>query len=178
MPVHSQCVAVGCWVTSVAWLAESIPVCQEHLRKVRDDLSQRRLIPHWSKRKPPPRPVVDESRPSLVYYAQIGDRIKIGTTVAPTRRWYRLAGQYGSVTILMAEPGGQALEFQRHAQFVHHRIQATETFTPAEPLIRHITTLVDKHPDWWESVVIPAYQATPPKGRPKLAKSYTLEALR
>lgn len=174
---YSRCAATACLTASVTWLAEAVPVCQEHLAAVQRDMIQRDMIRAPARRKPP-RPPVDETRPSLVYYVRMGDLIKIGTSVSPSRRWYRLACEQGPVTVLMAEPGGQAVELKRHAQFVHHRIRATEMFSPAVPLLAHIAALATARPDWWDSVVKPVHEASSPKGRPRLAMTYTLEVLR
>lgn len=177
MPPYSRCAATACLSTAVTWLAEVVPICQEHLGAVQRDMVQRDMIRPPVKRKPP-RPPVDDSRPSLVYYVRIGDAIKIGTSSAPAKRWYRLASEQGPVTVLMAEPGGQALELKRHAQFVDLRIRATETFRMGVPLAEHIHQLASQRPDWWSSVVVPVHEASSPKGRPRLAMSYTLEVLR
>lgn len=154
-------------------MAELVPICQQHLIALQDDLVQRSLIPRPRPlRVGPPRPKV--SRPSLVYYLRLeSGLIKIGSTTSPARRWYRLAHELGPLSVLAAESGGQELELQRHAQFVKLRAGATELFREDEQLARHIDQLCHSNPEWWENVVLPIHSQTSPKGRGKLALNYT-----
>lgn len=70
-----------------------------------------------------------------VYYARVGDRIKIGYSADVKRRM----GQYPPGTLLLAvEPGTKAMESTRHRQFFHLLDAAREWFRPDPELDTHI----------------------------------------
>lgn len=80
-----------------------------------------------------------EAREAVVYYVTFGDRIKIGTT---TNLRQRLADtQYDR--LLATEPGGYAVERQRHRQFGHLRVttRGREWFSASPDLLAFIATL-------------------------------------
>ena len=74
----------------------------------------------------------------LVYYAQIGDYIKIGYSTRLRQRLRTLRADH----LLAVEPGGLDLERERHAQFRAERIDLRrENFRPSPELLDHIETL-------------------------------------
>ncbi|MFD4457683.1 GIY-YIG nuclease family protein [Nocardia sp. NPDC058480] len=77
-----------------------------------------------------------EIKPSIVYYLQFGDRIKIGTTINLQRR----LGEIPHDRVLAIEPGGRALERQRHKEFAEERLTG-EWFEPSQRLLAHIKKL-------------------------------------
>lgn len=81
-------------------------------------------------------------QPEVVYYAQVGHRIKVGTTTNLVRR----IRSYPPGTRLLAyEPGGLALEAQRHAQFADDLEAGREWFRPSERLLDHISKIKAAH---------------------------------
>lgn len=85
--------------------------------------------------------------PSVVYYARIGDYIKIGYTTRLRNRLTTLRVD----ELLAVEPGGFDLEQARHRQFAAERIDLRrENFRPSESLTNHITATRDAHglPHW------------------------------
>ncbi|MCX4750918.1 hypothetical protein OG455_41290 [Kitasatospora sp. NBC_01287] len=79
---------------------------------------------------------------AIVYYIRRSEAIKIGTTASPVKRFRSLLPD----EIMAFEPGGYALEAERHTQFAHLRIAANqEYFTPASDLLSHISTVRDQH---------------------------------
>lgn len=73
-----------------------------------------------------------QARESVVYYVQLGDRIKIGTTTNLANRlrsFYALPDQ-----LLAIEPGGLVRERERHQQFAAQRFPRTELFAPSDEL--------------------------------------------
>lgn len=88
-----------------------------------------------------------DGEPSLVYYARIGDYIKIGFST-------RLRSRLNSLRVdeLMAvEPGGYDLEQMRHVEFDADRIDLRrENFRPSDHLLEHIAAIRTQHdlPHW------------------------------
>lgn len=80
----------------------------------------------------------------LVYFIQLGDRIKIGTTTS-------LAGRLQSMLtmaseepkVLLAVPGGYKEEKQVHALFAEERVRG-EWFEPSERLLKFIAERRDQ----------------------------------
>lgn len=70
-----------------------------------------------------------------VYYVQVGNRIKIGYTTSLANR---VRAYPPGSRLLAYEPGGLALEAQRHAQFGADLDAGREWFRPSEPLLAHI----------------------------------------
>lgn len=88
-------------------------------------------------------------RQGIVYYVRRGELIKIGTTRNPIKRFNALMPD----EILAFEPGGSALEAQRHGQFGDSRLTPrSEYFRPSESLKAHIEAVRAKYgppnPDW------------------------------
>lgn len=77
-------------------------------------------------------------RNGCVYYAGVGDLIKIGfTTQLRTRMWALRPD-----VLLAAEPGEPRLERRRHDQFEHLRVPGHgELFGIADELLRHVDQL-------------------------------------
>jgi hypothetical protein len=76
--------------------------------------------------------------PSVVYYARIGDHIKIGWTkqLHHRMRWYPPCSR-----LLAVEPGDEGTERIRHRQFAHLLAARTEWFAPGADLMKHIREL-------------------------------------
>lgn len=73
---------------------------------------------------------------AVVYYARLGNRVKIGyTTDLPTRM-----ATIQPEELLATEPGGPDVESRRHRQFATLRVVG-EWFRHEQPLIDHITAL-------------------------------------
>lgn len=73
-----------------------------------------------------------------VYYARVGDRIKIGYSTNVRRRM----GQYPPGSVLLAvEPGTKAMESTRHKQFFHLLDAAREWFRQDDELKAHIAKI-------------------------------------
>jgi len=84
-------------------------------------------------------------RVDVVYYLRYRDRIKIGTSANPRRRFAGLL--YDKV--LAFEPGDRLLEQRRHAQFAAHRIPHTEWFEANDALNEHVALLARGVDDPW-----------------------------
>lgn len=76
-------------------------------------------------------------RGSVIYYVLFASRVKIGTTVNLPRRLAELPHD----ELLATEPGGYALEAQRHAEFAALRIGRTEWFHAGPALVAHVAAL-------------------------------------
>lgn len=73
-----------------------------------------------------------------VYYARIGDLIKIGVTLNVPRR---IASYPPGAELLAVERGGEDLEGRRHRQFRHLLVSRKEWFRPGQDLLDHIAAL-------------------------------------
>lgn len=80
---------------------------------------------------------------SVVYYAKIGQYVKIGTTINMKRRMAGLAMD----AVLATEPGGVELESQRHREFAEFRAIRREYFWPQPRLLDHIEAVRRDHGD-------------------------------
>lgn len=79
----------------------------------------------------------------VVYYAQIGDYIKIGYSTRLRDRFRTLRAD----RLLAIEPGPPELERQRHREFTSERIdRRRENFRPSDRLREHIETIHTEHP--------------------------------
>lgn len=76
---------------------------------------------------------------TLVYYAGVGDRIKIGKSTA-TNLSCRMSCLKAEV-LLAVEPGSYDLERDRHEQFSHYNLDG-EWFAPGPALLNHIESLM------------------------------------
>ena len=85
----------------------------------------------------------DESK-AVVYYIDRGASVKIGTTISITSRMQTLSAL--PFDLLAVEPGGFAVERQRHAEFASLRIGQTELFSKSDALMEHITQLAEALP--------------------------------
>lgn len=78
----------------------------------------------------------------VVYYAAIGDYIKIGYTTRLRNRLTTLRVD----RLLAQEPGGPELERQRHKEFTAERIDLRrENFRASDRLTTHIEALHERH---------------------------------
>lgn len=82
-------------------------------------------------------PTTDASR-SVVYYLQVGDHIKIGYSANLARR---LKTYPLNRRLLATEPGGEAEESHRLAEFAEFRDMGREWFRPGDRLVGHINRL-------------------------------------
>jgi hypothetical protein len=124
-----------CWPDcgATAWEQLLVPLCLEHTMAIWNGVNEAlraRMAPLEEAEPPPVEPVV--------YFIQVGDRIKIGTTTG-------LRGRLESVRtfapqepkVLLAVPGGLAEERQMHALFAEERVRG-EWFRPSERLLQFI----------------------------------------
>lgn len=83
----------------------------------------------------------------VVYYARIGDYIKIGFSAHLRNRLRTLRVD----ELLAVEPGGPDLERDRHQQFTTDRIDLRrENFRPSDALLEHVAGIRIQHdlPHW------------------------------
>lgn len=82
---------------------------------------------------------------SVVYYIRRGDHIKIGRTTNFRHRMSPLRPD----AVLAVEPGGAALETERHQQFRRHHVRdhpdGIEWFRPGPDLLEHIERTAALH---------------------------------
>lgn len=83
------------------------------------------------------------TRQHRVYYVRVGDLIKIGMTA---RLRQRLNAYPPDAQLLAVEPGGEALEGQRHHQFRHLLAHRKEWFRPGPDLMDHIAKVSERYP--------------------------------
>jgi hypothetical protein len=76
-------------------------------------------------------------RIDIVYYLRLDDRLKIGTTANPRRRFAAL----GHDEVVAFERGDRVLEQRRHREFAELRLGSSEWFAFADPLRTHVTVL-------------------------------------
>lgn len=82
----------------------------------------------------------------LVYYIQVGDRVKIGFTTNIRKRVSNLSLKMADV--IAVEPGTETTEFQRHQQFEGDRIHSNgEWFTASDGLMAHTAAVRAANPD-------------------------------
>lgn len=86
---------------------------------------------------PPPR--VD-----VVYYVRYADRVKIGTTASPRRRFAAIRHE----EVLAFERGDRRLEARRHAQFAALRFPGSEWFRLGPELAEHIADVAGGVDPW------------------------------
>ncbi|MFL1444041.1 GIY-YIG nuclease family protein [Nocardiopsis protaetiae] len=79
-----------------------------------------------------------ETRTPRVYYLQVGETVKIGTTFDLRQR---LNSYPPNRKLLAVEPGGKAVEGRRLQQFAHLRAFGNEWFHAGGDLLQHINTL-------------------------------------
>lgn len=86
-----------------------------------------------------PRPHV-----AVVYYLRYADRVKIGTSASPQQRLSVIRHD----ELLAFEPGGRALEQERHREFAALR-EGGEWFTLVDPLTTHIAAIRAERGEPW-----------------------------
>lgn len=89
-------------------------------------------------------------RPSVVYYVQQDTRIKIGTTTDLPTRMQSIPHD----ALLAVEPGGNALERNRHREFAEFRVNG-EWFEGSHRLLSHVSQTRRKYGEpmrAWEQV--------------------------
>lgn len=86
----------------------------------------------------------EQGKDGLIYYLQVGERIKIGFSTSIRRR---LRAYPPGATLLAFEPGDLTKERERHHQFAQLRVAGREWFMPGPELGAHITELVAEHGD-------------------------------
>lgn len=130
-------------------------ICKFHAEKVCDYLHEtppapdprvlalRLAVDHRMAEGPPPEFYVREDRRkkaqsalSQVYYVKIHDHVKIGYTINLKARCQGL--RVDTDAVLATEPGGRALESERHRQFAAERLGRREDFEPSRRLLAHI----------------------------------------
>lgn len=125
------------------FVAKLVPLCEAHLKRAYD--LQVEIWAEKSARAPQELPedvrtaLVGE-KPWVVYYIQLGDRVKIGRTTDLRKRLRSLHALPDQ--LLAVEPGvvidGVDRELERHREFAHLRVPRTELFERDEHLNRHI----------------------------------------
>jgi hypothetical protein len=89
--------------------------------------------------------VARENAPPVIYYALLGEVVKIGTTTRLRDRMNSLKAD----ELLATEPGNSVLEELRHKQFEHLRAPVArqrELFMPGDELVSHIDMLRAEKP--------------------------------
>lgn len=81
----------------------------------------------------------DRERRAVVYYLDLGDRIKIGFTTNLPERVAAL--RLDQDVVMATEPGGRDVERRRHEQFADERYGRREDFAPSDRLLQHIWSL-------------------------------------
>lgn len=79
-----------------------------------------------------------------VYYAKVGDSIKIGFAADVKKR---MRAYPPGTLVLAAEPGDKKLERQRHKEFNHSLIDGREWFRESLPIREHINKLRAQYGD-------------------------------
>jgi hypothetical protein len=99
------------------------------------------LLPPTGLRGAAGRPLHSKRTQGLVYYAQLGNRIKIGFTTNLAKRMAMVPHEH----VLATVPGTITDEHREHARFAHLRTTG-EWFTDAPDLRAHIATLIPAPP--------------------------------
>lgn len=102
-----------------------------------------------------PDPDLPPPRVDVVYYLRFDDRIKIGTTANPRRRFAAIWHD----EVLAFERGDRMIERRRHEQFAVERFARTEWFAASIALLAHIDVVAggvdpwDRHARWISEAV-------------------------
>lgn len=137
----SECVHPDCEAKPQSRFSFPIALCSNHVVQVltRSTEVVREAAADAGKRWPNGR----ATHPSLVYYVQFGNRIKIGTTTDLKNRLSCLPHD----RLLAVENGDYEVEHARHLQFAADRItKKGEWFRPSPELLSHIASLKLKAP--------------------------------
>jgi len=86
------------------------------------------------------------ARVDVVYYLRVDDRVKIGTTAQPRRRFAAIWHD----EVLAFERGDRMLEHRRHVQFAADRFPGTEWFRLTDALRAHIALVSAGVDDPWD----------------------------
>lgn len=79
---------------------------------------------------------IHQPPPSVVYYLDLGQHIKIGFTTNLQQRLNALRADKDQ--LLAIEPGGRDVERARHDQFAHERLDRRENFRISDRLTDHV----------------------------------------
>lgn len=150
---HDQCAWQGCerertvmtstpmWAIGTMAITERFGLCDYHISLTVGALKQNAKETKGRLDKGHPAQPGDII-PGRIYYARIGDLIKIGYSTNP----YRRLAQYPPGTQLLAlEPGTTKLERARHSLFHAHLSHGREWFNPNPELDAWIQQVIDKH---------------------------------
>ena len=85
------------------------------------------------------------ARVDVVYYVRYADRVKIGTTANPRKRFAAIWHD----EVLAFERGDRVLEQRRHAQFAADRFTGSEWFRLSTDLAEHIAVVAAGVEDPW-----------------------------
>ena len=117
---------------------ERYEMCDNHIEEAaRVFRAQQRIIDAHTKTPAPKGPAEGQ-----IYYAQVGDVIKIGYT---TNLLQRMGSYPPGSRLLAVEPGTRKLERARHSLFTVHLSHGREWFNPNEELDAWIEQVIDKH---------------------------------
>ena len=94
--------------------------------------------------------------PGWVYYIRMGDHIKIGYSIDVAQR---MRAYPPNAELLAAHPGTELLEKQIHQKFREHLARGREWFHPADEVMAHIASVVERFGDQSHQ----AYEYTRPK---------------
>lgn len=101
----------------------------EELERKRAEKAAKREADPWAKE-------------GTIYYASIGDEIKIGWTSSIYRR---MRAYPPSAQLLAIEPGTKTIERARHQQFNEYLAHGREWFKSGKFLLEHIDRMIAKH---------------------------------
>lgn len=131
------CVMPRCERPPATQLSE--PICSHHARKVyaevADLLASAGIDQHVASARPPRQASAMRNRADqagLVYFARVGEHIKIGFTTNLPQRMRQLGGQ-----VLATMPGTRRDEKRMQMRFADHWVDG-EYYRPAPALLEHI----------------------------------------
>lgn len=150
--IATLCSAYGCNGQWAQFVSKTIPLCIVHFAQAwaayenhtewQDEEMAKRPNMHYRTRKRKP-------TSSVVYYVQMNEHVKIGTSTSFIQRMHALYVQPSEV--LAIEPGGRRDEASRHQQFASYRVKGTELFRRCSVMDELIRELADKIPDPWNA---------------------------
>lgn len=147
-----------CYVSGCDWRAsldiDTLPICHQHAWEIAERFTESIYWRESKRRRQAAQERVEKAEAkrgnregSVVYYARIGDYIKIGYTTRLRNRLRTLRADQ----LLAIEPGGSELEAQRHREFAAERIDLRrENFRASQRLLEHVMATLDAHglPQW------------------------------
>ncbi|MGZ9830258.1 GIY-YIG nuclease family protein [Tsukamurella ocularis] len=126
--------------------ADDYQLCQTHTMLAMH-YGQQYGLDNWldpATRRKEKRAAQKRDQDGWVYYARVGEAIKIGFSIDVKAR----VRQYPPGTILLAvEPGSKELERARHKEFGHSRTRGREWFRESLPIKEHIEKLRARYGD-------------------------------